>query len=83
MRLSWKSGIRDWLLPALLMAVAGCTASNHLWAGFGLDVCLSSPALTAGRPVHNRLSHDKRGRKGDWDVPFCILSITTLRKKAR
>ncbi|MCG7879821.1 MAG: hypothetical protein N0E42_12105 [Candidatus Thiodiazotropha endolucinida] len=21
---------------------------------------------------------DKRGRKGDWDVPFRILSVTTL-----
>ncbi|MFC1353949.1 MAG: hypothetical protein G8D89_16345 [gamma proteobacterium symbiont of Clathrolucina costata] len=23
---------------------------------------------------------DKRGRKGDWDVPFRILSVTTLLK---
>ena len=26
---------------------------------------------------------DKRGRKGDWEVPFRILSVTTLRIKAQ
>jgi hypothetical protein len=53
------------------------TPSSHFVSEFGLGVFLSRPTSTAGWPG-NISCRDKRGRKGDLDVPFRILSVTTL-----